>query len=86
MKFNDETTLNPHLMEALRERLDRLLSAGSPEARSLQRNWIAGALSALCALTGEIWELKQVKDLPLFYIEDEDGAQRVTPEVLDQFR
>ena len=66
-----------------------MVSSGRPVSfftlsRCYLRHWFYGALTAVHALDGEVWELKNLNRI--YYLENEDGTQRITPNVLDCFR
>ena len=84
MKYNDETNLEPHLQAECRNQLNKLLDTDNEDQRCYLRHWFYGTLTAVHALTGEVWELKNLNRI--YYLENEDGTQRVTPNVLDRFR
>jgi len=84
MKYNNETNLEPHLQAECRKQLSKLLDADNEDQRCYLRHWFYGALTAAHALTGEYWDLKNFSRI--YYLENEDGTQRVTPNVLDRFR
>ena len=83
MKYNDETNFEPRFLAECRRRLDELLDAEHPEMRCSICSWFYGALTAIRAITGEVWALEKLNRI--YYLESEDGTQRVTPNVLDRF-
>ena len=84
MKYNDETNLNLRFQAECRKLLSKLLDADNEDQRCYLRHWFYGALTALHTLTGEYWDLKNFSHI--YYLENEDGTQRITPNVLDRFR
>ena len=83
MKYNDETNLDLRFQVECRKLLSKLLDADNEDQRCYLRHWFYGARTTLHILTGEYWDLKNFSRI--YYLESEDGTQRVTPNVLDRF-
>ena len=89
IKLNEATSMDSRLVVELQERLDEMVN---PDWVQNNKHWINGALCAYSAWTDEHWELKQVKNqrmekrgtyyTPIYYIENEDGTERIIPSFL----
>ncbi len=84
MKLNQNTSLEPHFYEAAQELVDDIHhSTGS--ARMIYRARLDGMLTALHALTGEIWTMETllVNGKDVICIQNEAGDERVVPSHID---
>ena len=81
MKLNEQTSMNARLVTEIQHQLDELIN---PDYTLAGKRWIQGALSALHALTDEVWELKRVEKshAPIYYVENEDATERIIPAFL----
>lgn len=84
IKLNEATSMDSRLVVELQERLDEMVN---PDWVQNNKHWINGALCAYSAWTDEHWELKQIQSkngahVPIYYIENEDGTERIIPSFL----
>ena len=72
MKYNDETSMEPHLQQAIQERLTSLnLYARTWQTKQLCIAGLNGIATALHALTGEIWTCEKWPDGYVFVNESQ---------------
>ena len=72
MKYNDETSMEPRLQEAIREELDTLnRRARTWQTRQICLATLKGIATALHALTGETWSVVRNPDGFIFINEEE---------------
>ena len=72
MRFNDETSMEPHLEEAIREELDTLNQrARTWQTRQICLATLNGIATALHTLTGETWSVVRNPDGFIFINEEE---------------
>ena len=84
MKLNSNTSLEPHFYEAAQELVDDSHhSTGS--TRTIYRSRLDGMLTALHALTGDIWTMEAllVNGRDVICIQNEAGDERVVPSHID---
>ena len=84
MKLNRNTSLEPHFYEAAQELVDCIFHS-TDSARAQYRARLDGMLTALHALTGEIWtiETQLIGQKDVVYIRNEADDERVIPSLLD---
>ena len=87
MKLNRNTTLEPHFYEAAQELVDDIFHS-TDSARALYKARLDGMLTALHALTGEIWtiETQLIGQKDVVYIQNEADDERVIPSLLDFYK
>ena len=72
MKYNDETSMEPRLQEAIREELDTLNQrARTWQTRQICLATLNGIATALHALTGETWSVVRNTE-GFIFINDEE--------------
>ena len=72
MKYNNETSMEPHLQEAIQERLTNLnLHARTWQSKQLCMTSLNGITAALHALTGENWTCEKRTDGYVFVNESQ---------------
>lgn len=81
--LNENTSLEPHLYEAIQEVIDDIHHS-TGYAQSIYRARLDGMLTANHALTGEIWTIERQThaDKDFIYIRNEDDTERVIPSSL----
>lgn len=87
-KYNENTSMEPRLLDALREQLDELNGAHDLASRLPHMRWIEGAICAYEALTNDHqWDLarKEACGLTIYYIENEDSTELILPSICDFF-
>lgn len=84
MKINQNTSLEPHLYEAIQEAIDDIHHS-TGHAQSIYMARLDGMLTANHALTREIWtiERRASADKDIIFIQNEAGTERVIPNNLD---
>ena len=84
IKLNEATSMEPRLVTEIQEQLDMMTD---PEYTWQGKRWLDGMTCALSALTGQIWEAKRIDSkrchANLYYLENEDGTERIIPSFLD---
>ena len=79
MKYNDETSMEPHLEEAIREELDTLnRRARTWQTRQICLATLKGIATALHALTGETWSVVRNPE-GFIFINDEEPSVSPRP-------
>ena len=79
MKFNDETSMDPRLMEEIQETLYTINHRlRSWQNKQLARARLNGIATALHALTDEIWSVEERDGETVFINEDETECIKST--------
>lgn len=84
MKLNQNTSLEPHFYEAAQELVDDIYHS-TGQIRTIYRARLDGMLTALHALTGEIWTIA-AEPYPVkhvVFIRNETDDERVIPSHFD---
>lgn len=84
MKLNEKTSLEPHFYEAAQELVDAIHHSKDP-VRTIYRARLDGMLTALHALTREIWTIavQRIAGMSIVYIRNEADDERVIPSHID---
>ena len=84
MKLNEKTSLEPRFYEAVQELVDDIHHSKDP-VRTIYRARLDGMLTALHALTGEIWTIavQRIAGMSIVYIRNEADDERVIPSHFD---
>ena len=84
MKFNEDTSMDPRVYEVVQELVDYL----AQDCGDIQgmRGKLDGVLTAVHALTGEIWTLESIEEMRMTYVANEDDTERIIPSYLDFLR
>lgn len=84
MKLNQNTSLEPHFYEEVQELIDDIYHSKDP-IRTIYRARLNGMLTALHALTGEIWTIaaERYSDKYIVFIRNEADDERVIPTHID---
>jgi len=80
MKYNSDTGMEPHLLEAVQDLLHHLNLnlRGNPSVRHTYIAQLNGIATALHALTGEIWSVR-IENVEAVFI-NEDETECITVE------
>lgn len=87
-KYNENTSMEPRLLEALREQLDELNGAHDLASQLPHQRWIEGAICAYEALTCDYqWQLakEEVSGMTIYYIANEDFTELILPSICSFF-
>ena len=84
MKLNEKTSLEPRFYEAAQELVDDIHHSKDP-VRTIYRARLDGMLTALHALTGEIWTIavQCIAGMSIVYIHNVADDERVIPSHFD---
>ena len=84
MKFNEDTSMDPRVYEVVQELVDYLAQdCGDVQG---MRGKLDGVLTAVHALTGEIWTRERLEEMRMIYVANEDDTERIIPSYLDFLR
>lgn len=84
MKFNEDTSMDPRVYEVVQELVD-YLAQGCGDIQGM-RGKLDGVLTAVHALTGEIWTRESIEEMRMTYVANEDDTERIIPSYLDFLR
>ncbi len=83
MKINENTSMDPRVYAVVQELVDDLaLNCGDVQGT---RSKLDGVLTAVHALTGEIWTRERLEEMRIFYVANEDDTERIIPSFLEKF-
>ena len=80
MKFNEETSMEPRIYEVVQELVDMM--AEDRDSERMVRAKLDGVLTAIQALTGEIWTRERIDKVGIVYVANEDDTERIIPTAL----
>ncbi len=84
MKINENTSMDPRVYEVVQELIDDLAqNCGDVQGT---RGKLDGVLTALYALTGEIWTRERLDGLRFYYVANENDTERIVPSCLNFMR
>ena len=83
-KYNEQTSLEPHFYEEILELIDEIAETKG-ESKAQRRMRLKGMLTALYALTNDLWESENVEigDIDFTYIRNTTSDEMVIPSVLN---
>lgn len=83
MKFNEDTSMDPRVYDVVQELVDYLAQdCGDVQG---MRGKLDGVLTAVHALTGEIWTRERLEEMRIIYVANEDDTERIIPSFLEKF-
>ena len=80
MKFNEETSMEPRIYEVVQHLVDMI--AEDRDSRCMARVKLDGVLTAIHALTDEVWTRERIDKLDITYVANEDDTERIIPTAL----
>ena len=84
MKINENTSMDPRVYEVVQELIDDLATGSGDISRV--RGKLDGVLTALHALTGEIWTRESLDEMRMPYVANENDTERIVPSYLNFLR
>ena len=80
MTFNEETSMEPRIYEIVQHLVDMM--AEDRASKMVAGAKLDGVLTAIHALTGEIWTRESIDKVGITYVANEDDTERIIPTAL----
>ena len=80
MKYNEETSMEPRIYEVIQDLVDMRAEHRDPHKVALSQ--LDGVLTAMHALTGELWTREYIPKVNIIYVANENDTERIIPTAL----